>query len=102
MKMQPAYDWIWVDLDEGQIHGEVTSSGGVILQGDNKSSNGLVRGTVVAVGHGKYSANGNLIPNQAKTGDRVLFTKSIALQNKVELDGAEYILIRDENIMAFI
>lgn len=98
--MKPTHDWIWVELEDGQLNGEKKLESGLIMTGDNKSSNGLVNAIVKAVGPGKYTVNGTLLPISVKEGDVVFFTKTIALQNKIEYDGKEYILVRDENVMA--
>lgn len=102
MTLRPTQDWIWVDLDAGEATGERVTESGVIINADTKTANGTVKGTVKAVGPGKYSPEGVQIPMQVREGDRVVFTKSIALQNKIMHDDVEYILVRDENIIAVI
>lgn len=100
--LHPTNDWIWVDLEEGQISGEQKLDSGLIMTADTKTASGLVTGTVIATGPGKYSDSGTLIPSRILAGEKILFTKSIALQNKIEHEGKSYILIREENVMAVV
>lgn len=100
--LYPTNDWIWIELDEGQISGTTTTAAGLHITADIKSISGLVTGTVINAGPGRYSDSGNLIPMRIRISDKVMFTKSIALQNKIEHEGKSYILIREENIMAVV
>ncbi len=56
-------------------------------------------GTVVAVGKGKYE-DGKLTPVSVKVGDRVLFSKYG--YDEVKVDGVEYLLLREEQILAVL
>jgi chaperonin GroES len=54
----------------------------------------------VAVGQGRLNDQGERLPFQVKKGDRVLF-KSYA-GTDVKLDGNDYILMSEEDILAVI
>ena len=57
-------------------------------------------GTVLAVGPGRYDNNGNLIPTSLKTGQKVIMPKYGA--NTVELEGEEYVLASESEILGII
>ncbi len=56
------------------------------------------RGTVVAVGPGKITDAGKLMPMQVKVGDTVLFQWG----DKMEIDGVEYFVVGESNILGVI
>ena len=57
-------------------------------------------GTVLAVGPGRYDNNGNLIPTGLKAGQKVIMPKYGA--NTVELEGEEYVLASESEILGII
>ena len=57
-------------------------------------------GTVLAVGPGRYDNNGNLIPTSLKAGQKVIMPKYGA--NTVELEGEEYVLASESEILGII
>ena len=57
-------------------------------------------GTVLAVGPGRYDNNGNIIPTSLKTGQKVIMPKYGA--NTVELEGEEYVLASESEILGII
>lgn len=58
------------------------------------------QGKVVAVGPGKLSDEGKRIPLNVKKGDLVLFTKYGP--NEIKVDGKEYLIAREEDILAIL
>lgn len=56
-------------------------------------------GTVVAVGPGAYD-DGILVPMSVKIGDKVMFSKYG--YDEVKVDGVEYFVVKEENILAVI
>lgn len=56
-------------------------------------------GTVVAVGPGAYD-DGALVPMRVKVGDTVMFSKYG--YDEVKVDGVEYFVVKEENILAVI
>jgi len=58
------------------------------------------QGKVIAVGPGKLSEEGKLIPLSVKKGDQVLFTKYGP--NEIKVDDKEYLIAREEDILAII
>jgi chaperonin GroES len=59
------------------------------------------KGTVVAVGPGKYAdLTGNLIPLNVKIGDQVLYGKYSG--QEITIDGKEYLIMRESDIIGTI
>lgn len=58
------------------------------------------QGKVIAVGPGKLSDEGKRIPPSVKKGDVVLFTKYGP--NEIKVDGKEYLIAREEDILAIL
>lgn len=58
------------------------------------------KGRVVAVGAGKIGEDGKRTPLEVKKGDIVLFTKYGP--NEVKVDGKEYLIAREDDILAII
>jgi len=84
---------------------------GIAEEAGKKSASGIIipetvskerpeKGKVVAAGEGRMTDEGKLIPLRVKVGDVVLFSKYGP--DEVKLDGEEYFIIREENILAVI
>lgn len=77
-----------------------TSASGIIIP-DTVSQEKSERGTVLAVGEGRWNEDGDeRVPMTVNVGDTVIFSKYGF--DEVELDGAEYIIVREDNILAII
>ena len=77
---------------------EVTSNGIIIPE---SATEGAVRGTVMAVGPGKYSDNGTIIPMTVEEGDEVLYgTKYFGTE--CIFNGETFILVPQANIFAIL
>lgn len=79
--------------------------------GTNKTKSGIYlpetmnkerpeQGEVIAVGPGKLSDAGKRVPIAVKAGDMVLFTKYGP--NEIKVDGKEYLIAREEDILAIL
>lgn len=75
------------------------SASGIIIP-DTVSEERPERGTVIAVGEGRYDDSGNVVPMRVAVGDTVVFSKYGF--DEIELEEAEYIIVREENILAII
>ena len=95
MKLKPISDYIIV---KPQKHAVKTKSGTVLP--DTVEKEKPQEGVVAAAGPGKMLESGKRIEMQVKTGDRVLFSKYSPTEVKVE--GKEYFVIREDDIMAII
>ena len=78
---------------------EKKSSSGIIIP-DTVSKERPERGVVIAVGEGRYGETGGLVPMRVKKGDMVVFSKYGF--DEVELEGAEYFILKEESILAVI
>ncbi len=77
---------------------ETVTSFGIIIPDTAKEK--PEQGVVVAVGPGRRGKNGEFIPVGVKVGDKVLFSKYGF--DEVKVNGTEYYLIREENILAIL
>ncbi|MBX3473487.1 MAG: co-chaperone GroES [Planctomycetes bacterium] len=93
-KVRPLNDKVLIE----RAKADEKTKGGIILPDASKEK--PKEGRIVAVGQGRLSDAGERIPFQVKAGDRVLF-KSYA-GTDVKLDGKEYILMSEEEILAVI
>ena len=55
-------------------------------------------GTVIAVGTGRILDNGQKVPPEVKVGDKVVYSKYGGTE--VKLDGEEYIILAERDILA--
>jgi chaperonin GroES len=73
---------------------EKKSSGGIIL---NQSTKDIQTAEVVAVSDGFIGANGEMIPLGVKAGDIVLINNGAG--QKIRIDGNDYFLVRESEIL---
>jgi len=77
---------------------EVTTTGIII---PDSATEGPIRGEVIAVGPGKYTEGGTLIPMNVSVGDEVLYgTKYYGTE--VSFDGQSVVIIPQTNILAVL
>jgi chaperonin GroES len=57
-------------------------------------------GTVIAVGTGKVTDEGQNLPLAVKEGDRILFGKYSG--SEITLDGDEYLIMKEEDILGIL
>jgi chaperonin GroES len=94
MKVKPLNDRVLVKrIEEVQV-----TKGGIVIPDTAKEK--PIEGKVIAVGPGKMSDAGVRMPLQLKEGDRVLFGKYAGTEIKTE--GEEYLMMREEDILAVI
>lgn len=58
------------------------------------------QGKIIAVGPGRKTDEGKVVPLDVKTGDLVLFTKYGP--NEVKIDDKEYLIAKEEDILAIL
>jgi chaperonin GroES len=91
MKLRPLHDRVIVE----RLEEEKKSAGGIIIPDAAKEK--PMKGKVIAVGPGKRSDDGKLQPMDVKSGDTILFGKYSGTE--VKLDGTEYVVMREDDIM---
>ncbi len=94
LKVKPLSDRIVVR----QADAEEVSSGGIILP--DTAQEKPQQGEVVAVGPGKTADSGELIKMALKVGDKVLYGKYSGTE--VNIDGGEYVFMRESDILAIL
>ncbi len=93
MKFTPLHDRVLIErLEETE-----KTKGGIIIPDTAKEK--PQEGKVIAAGSGKY-VDGKKIPLDVKKGDRILFGKYSG--SEVKIEGHEYIVIREEDILGII
>lgn len=92
MAIRPLHDRVVIRRLEEQK----TSAGGIVIPDTAKEK--PARGEVIAVGTGKVSDAGNVLPMTVKVGDKVMFGKFSG--QEVKVDGEELLIMREDDIMA--
>jgi chaperonin GroES len=92
MKIRPLQDRVLCE----RVSGEEKTAGGIIIPDTAKEK--PQEGLVVATGKGKVSEDGKLMALDVAKGDRVLFSKYAGTD--VTLDGKEYVILREDDILA--
>jgi len=90
MKVRPLYDYVLVK----RIESEEVAPGGIVIPDTAKDR--PQQGEVLAVGKGRLTKDGSLIPLEVKPGERVLFAKYAG--NDVKIDGEDYLILREDEI----
>lgn len=94
MKVQPLGDRVMVR----RVEEEETQRGGIIIPDTAKEK--PQQGEVVSVGTGRLNDKNERIPLDVKVGDRVLFGKYSGTE--VKLDGEEFLMMREEDILGIL
>jgi chaperonin GroES len=94
LKIRPLHDRVIIQ----RLEAETKSAGGIVIP--DSAAEKPIRGKVVAVGKGKILENGDIRPLDVKVGDHILFGKYSGTEVKV--DGEEYLVMREEDVMAVI
>ena len=94
MKIRPLQDRVIVK----RIEEDEKSKGGIIIPDTAKEK--PQEGKVVAVGKGKVSDDGKIIPLDVKVNDRVLFGKYSG--SEINIDGEEHMIMREDDILGII
>lgn len=93
VKFKPAGDRVLVKPDGAM---EEKSPSGIFIP-DTARKEKPERGTVVAVGEGKRTEKGDVLPMHYKVGDKVMFSKYG--YDEVMLDDVEYYVIPESGIL---
>jgi chaperonin GroES len=94
MKLNPLHDRVVVR----RIDADTQSAGGIIIP-DNVAEK-PDQGIVLAVGQGRRTSEGSLIPMALKENDKVLFGKFAG--QPVKIKGEEILVLKEEEIYAVI
>jgi chaperonin GroES len=94
MKIRPLQDRVIVE----RIAEEEKTKGGIIIPDTAKEK--PQEGKVIAVGKGKVTEDGKLLPVSVKAGDKILFGKYSGTE--VKLNGNEYLIMREDDILGVV
>ena len=94
MNLRPLQDRIIVK----RLEEESKTAGGLFIPETAKEK--PQRGEIVAVGNGKKTEDGKVLPLDVKVGDTVLFGKYSGTEIKV--DGEDFLMMREDDILAVV
>jgi len=92
--IKPLGDRVIIELVEKE---EKTASGIVLPDSAQETPQ---EGKVVAVGSGHLNEKGDKVALEIATGDHVIYSKFAGTE--VEYEGAEYLILREDDILAII
>ena len=95
MEIKPLADHIVIE----PITKEEKTKSGILLP-ETAEKERPEQGKVIAVGSGKKSPEGKIIPLEVQVGQTVLFTKYVP--NEIKIDDKEYLIAREEDILAIL
>jgi chaperonin GroES len=93
MKLKPLGDRVVIKPRKP----EEKTAGGIYLPETANKDKPLI-GEVLAVGSGKLMEDGKRAPMEVKKGDEVIFSKYAGTE--IKIDGQEYLIMREEDILA--
>jgi chaperonin GroES len=94
MKVRPLHDRILIK----RIEEKETVKGGIIIPDTAKEK--PQEGEVIAVGHGKKTEEGKVVPLDVKVGDRILFGKYSGTE--IKIDEQEYLIVREDEVLGVL
>jgi len=94
MNLRPLQDRIIVK----RLEEETKTAGGIFIPETAKEK--PQKGEVIAVGNGKKTEDGKILPVDVKAGDKVLFGKYAGTE--IKIDGQEYLIMREDDILGIM
>src|ERR1017187_5684205 len=94
MKFHPLHDRILIK----RIEEKETAKGGIIIPDSAKEKQ--QEGEVIAVGHGRKTEEGNILPLDVKPGDRILFGKYSGTE--IKIDNEDLLILKEEEVLGVI
>lgn len=94
MKLRPLHDRVVVK----RMEEERTSAGGIVIP--DSATEKPSEGKVLAVGKGKVTEAGDVLPMDVKVGDKVLFGKYSGTE--IKINGDEVLIMREDDILGVI
>ena len=94
MNFRPLHDRILIK----RIEEKETVKGGIIIPDTAKEK--PQEGEVVAVGNGKKTEDGKVVPLDVKAGDRILFGKYSGTE--IKIDNEEYLILKEEEVLGVV
>ena len=94
MKFRPLHDRVVIR----RLKAEGKTVGGIIIP--DTAQEKPMEGEVIAAGPGARNEQGQIVALEVKSGDRILFGKWSGAE--VKLDGEEFLIIKESDIMGII
>jgi len=94
MKVKPLSDNVLIERTE--VNNQTT--GGIFIPDSSKKKS--QEGNIIAIGTGKYLDNGQKRKLSVKVNDRVIFNSYGG--NEIKIDGKEFLIMKEEEILAVI
>ena len=94
MKLKPLGDRLVVKV----LTQEEKTKGGIVIP--NTAKEKPQEGEVLAIGSGKVLENGQKLPLEVKTGDKILFSKYGGTE--VKIDGEELLILSERDVLAIL
>jgi chaperonin GroES len=95
MKVRPLQDRVLIKRLEDETE---KTKGGLYIPDSAKEK--PQQGKVMAVGKGRVSDDGKVIPLDDKAGDKILFGKYSG--SEIKVDGEELLIMREEDILGVV
>lgn len=95
MNLKPLSNHVFIE----PLKEEKATKSGIVLPETAEKEKPMI-GKVLAVGPGKKSEKGELMPMSVKVGDKVLFKKYGP--DEIEIDGKKYLVGEETDILAII
>jgi len=95
MKIKPLSDHILIE----PIKQEEKTKAGILLP-ETAEKERPEKGKILAVGPGRKTSSGKIVPLSVKEGDTVLFTKYGP--NEIKVDDKEYLIAKEEDVLAIL
>lgn len=93
MSVKPIRDFVVVTKEEAP---KTTSSGIFLAPTEEKN----VTGTVTAVGSGRITVNGTIVPLEVKEGDKVVFNKHHA--SEIKHDDKVFFVLKEDQLICIL
>ena len=94
MKFKPLHDRLLLKPTTA----ETKTKAGIIIP--DTAQEKPMQGEVVAVGKGKMTEDGKVLPMDVKAGDRILYGKYSG--NEIKIDDQEYLIMHQEDILGIL
>lgn len=94
MKVRPLHDRILIK----RIEEQETVKGGIIIPDTAKEK--PQEGEVIAVGTGRKTEEGKVVPLDVKAGDRILFGKYSGTE--IKINDQEYLILKEDEVLGVI
>jgi chaperonin GroES len=94
MNFRPLHDRILIK----RVEEKETAKGGIIIPDSAKEK--PQEGEVIAVGNGRKTEDGTIVPLDVKAGDRILFGKYSGTEIKV--DNEDFLILKEEEVLGVV